>query len=138
MEAERLRRLHPDYAGRIGGILGEYSEAGFLVLVVDHRGAALHHFSKLEHHLLVGDDDEILGDGEIVHHGRSLEGDFDVRRLGSVRGESEVLEVGLVNDVVAERVELSGNGVHFRVRDHRGVGIQLVVEIVTAYGFEVT
>jgi len=67
-----------------------------------------------------------------VHHGGLFQGDFDVGGLDAVRRETEVLEVRLLNDVVAERVEVAVDGVDFRVGDH--CGVELAVEVVTANG----
>ncbi|KAF7063222.1 hypothetical protein CFC21_069743 [Triticum aestivum] len=135
VEAEAVGHVHPHHLRRLLGVLGEDAEAGGLLLVEHHRRAAAEHLGELEHHLVVGHDNEVLGDGEVVDHGGLVELDLDVGGLGAVGVEVEVLEVRLLDDIVAEREELAGDGVELGVRDHGAV--ELAVEVVAADGLEV-
>ncbi|PON49157.1 hypothetical protein TorRG33x02_318390, partial [Trema orientale] len=135
VEAKRLRRLDPDYVGGVAVGFGQNPEPGFLLLVVHNGGPTPHHFSELEHHLLIWDHDEVFGNGEVVDHGRNREWDLHVRGFHPIGREFEVLQVRFLDDVVAQGEELAGDRVNLRVGDHGGA--ELVVEVVPSDGLEV-
>uniref|UniRef100_J3LR48 Uncharacterized protein n=1 Tax=Oryza brachyantha TaxID=4533 RepID=J3LR48_ORYBR len=135
VEAEAVRHVHPHHLRRVRGALRQHAEPRRLLLVEHHGRAATQHLLELEHHLVIGHDDVVLGDGEVVDHGRLVERNLDVGRLGAVGREVEVLEVRLLDHVVAERVELAGGRVELGVRDHGAA--ELTVEVVAADGLEV-
>ncbi|KAL2333267.1 hypothetical protein Fmac_014480 [Flemingia macrophylla] len=56
----------------------EDSESGLLPVVKLHLEASFDELGELEHHLLVRDDDKILGDGKVMRHGGSSKVEFDV------------------------------------------------------------
>jgi hypothetical protein len=135
VEAEAVGDVHPHHLRGIRSVFREHAEPRRLLLVEHDGGAAAEHLLELEDDLVVGDDDEVLGDCKVVDHGRLVERDLDVVRLGAVGAEVEVLEVRPLDDVVAERVELAGGRVELWVRDHGAA--ELSVEVVPSDGLEV-
>jgi hypothetical protein len=97
------------------------------------RATRAQHLLQLEHNLVVGNHDQVLGDGEVVDHGGLGQRDLHVVGVGP---EVEVLEVGPPHDLVAERVQLPGGRVQLGVRDHGAA--ELAVEVVAADSLEVT
>ncbi|KAF7822530.1 Uncharacterized protein G2W53_020674 [Senna tora] len=135
METEAIRSVYPSNPRSIIGILIQNPKPRHLVLVIYHRRPTSDHLRQLEHHLLIRHHHEIFGNGEVVHHGGLLHRNLNVRGFLPVRGEAEVLQVRLLDDVVAESEEIAGNRVHFGVGDH--CGIELAVEVVTTHGGDI-
>uniref|UniRef100_J3NF28 Uncharacterized protein n=1 Tax=Oryza brachyantha TaxID=4533 RepID=J3NF28_ORYBR len=135
VEAEAVRHVHPHHLRRAPRVLGQHAEPRRLLLVEHHGRAATQHLLELEHHLVIGHDDVVLGDGEVVDHRRLLQLDLHVRRLRPVGAEVEVLEVRLLDHVVAEREQLAGDRVQLWVRDHGAP--ELPVEVVPPDRLEV-